>query len=80
MSPSYYLVFSPGDKGDTKSHHYSEGGSQGKLEVDKVGQLRQCQHVCEDLRLVIACCAGCTWFDVASQFDVRQIISTVRRK
>ena len=53
VSPSYYLVFSPGDKGDTKSHHYSEGGGQGKLEVDKVGQLRQCQHVCEDLGLVL---------------------------
>ena len=53
MSPSYYLVFSPGDKSDTKFHNHSEGGSQGKLEVDKVGQLRQCQHVCEDLRLVL---------------------------
>ena len=41
------------DKGDTKSHHPFEAGSPGKLEVDKVGQLRQCQHVCEDLRLVL---------------------------
>ena len=35
-----YLVFSPRDKGDTKSHHHFEGGGQGKLEVDQVGQLQ----------------------------------------
>ena len=55
MSPSYYLVFSPGDKGDTKSHHHSEGGSQGKLEVDKVGagNVNMCVRT-SDLLLLVA--------------------------
>ena len=43
------------DKGDTKSHHHSEGGSLGKLEVDKVGagNVNMCVRT-SDLLLLVA--------------------------
>ena len=56
MSPSYYLVFSPGDKSDTKFHNHSEGGSQGELEVDRLvncASVNMCVRIFDLLLLVV---------------------------
>ena len=49
------------DKGDTKSHHYSEGGSQGKLEVDRLvscANVNMCMRTSDLLLLVVQCVLG----------------------